>query len=574
MAGNNVSRRSFLKYAAVLGGASAVAGLTGCSPDVSGDTTGAAGESGSSGPSIDISREVVEGVSVVEHEPIDISGIEAIEADVLVIGAGVSGSFAAATAAEKGKKVVIFQKGDAPFANGAGAAIYHSKLALSALDEAVANGVGTREELDWDPWAVLMECARGANENRQHMDLLKLWIYNSGPVMDWAYDLTNDVEGLGPVTGPYPFFGTENTDDWTVAYPCIHMWSTGTMKPLVDWMVAYAQENGAELYCSTPAVQLLTDESGAVIGAVGKGDNGEYVVCKAGSTILAAGSYGSNPEMRALYLPHASGLPSCYGTGDDTGDGLLMAMDVGGQIQRGPHASNIHYDPPVGCPDIAGSGFPWLRVNELGERFSNEDVAYDQIYAADMNQPGLRHFDIFDDNFRTDSPKMGSGMGRNLMGPTDMATAIDTAVADGLAYASDTIEGLAELVGIPADTLAATVARYNKIVERGQDVDFGKQKKYLTAVVKAPFYAVERRSSVLCSLSGMLTNDRCQALDENNEVIEGLYCVGNCQGYYFGGLVQDMRLCGMTLGRAMTTGRCAALYACGCEDEVLTDDLE
>ena len=73
------------------------------------------------------------------------------------------------------------------------------------------------------------------------------------------------------------------------------------------------------------------------------------------------------------------------------------------------------------------------------------------------------------------------------------------------------------------------------------------------------------RTGVLCTLNGVITNERCEALDENHEVIEGLYCVGNCQGNFFGGLEHQMIIPGMSLGRAMTTGRVAGLLSSGQE---------
>ena len=231
-------------------------------------------------------------------------------------------------------------------------------------------------------------------------------------------------------------------------------------------------------------------------------------------------------------------------------------------MQPSPHCSNIHYDPPIDVPDIGGSGIPWLFVNKNGKRFCNEDMQYGQLYAQDMNQPDHLHFQVFDDNFRTDWEDMGSGMMKKEP-PVDIVASIEAGVENGDVYVGDTIEELAQTMGVPSDALAETVERYNQLCDAGYDDDYGKQAGRLKAVRKAPFYAVARKPGVLCTLNGIVTDAECRALDAERNVIDGLFAVGNCQGNFFGGLEHQMVIPGMSLGRAMTTGRIAALVATG-----------
>ena len=134
---------------------------------------------------------------------------------------------------------------------------------------------------------------------------------------------------------------------------------------------------------------------------------------------------------------------------------------------------------------------------------------------------------------------------------------------NGDVYVGDTIEELAQTMGVPSDALAETVERYNQLCDAGYDDDYGKQAGRLKAVRKAPFYAVARKPGVLCTLNGIVTDAECRALDAERNVIDGLFAVGNCQGNFFGGLEHQMVIPGMSLGRAMTTGRIAALVATG-----------
>ena len=543
-----VTRRSFIGLGGVAAATIAAGSLAGCASGSGSDSSGSSASGGTDAKSASAEK----GDYKAAPEPIAEGDIkETVETDIVVIGGGISGAVAAATAAEAGKNVVVLQKAETALSHGSGAAAWNSQ----AQQEVGA---------DFDPWEAVSEWTR-QGENRADLDLLKTWIYNSGPTMDWATALTNDVEGVGPVVMTYQP-GMEYPDEYNKCFPTVHMW-TGQMQALSQWLLDYAEENGADVRCSTPAVQLVRDgdNTGRVSAAIAKGADGYIKVAAADGIILAAGDYGNNPDMRAEYLPHAEGLKSAYTRPDiNTGDGQLMGMWVGGFMQLAPHCSNIHYDPPIDVPDIGGSGIPWLFVNKNGERFCNEDMQYGQLYAQDMNQPDYMHYQVFDDNFRTDWEDMGSGMMKKEP-PVDIVASIEAGLEKGDVYTGETIEELAKAMGVPADALAATVDRYNQLCDAGYDDDYGKQAGRLKPVKKGPFYAIARKAGVLCTLNGIITNGSCQALDAHREVIEGLYVVGNCQGNFFGGLEHQMVIPGMSLGRAMTTGRVAALVASGKE---------
>jgi fumarate reductase flavoprotein subunit len=548
-----ISRRTFLGIGGVAAASVAAASLAACgstsgTPGGGEASTGTGSGAGGGAPAEDL------GGSIAVMRPIAESEIaETADFDIVVIGGGIAGAVAAATAAEEGKKVAVLQKAEVAISNGAGAAAWNSKM--------VREG-GT----EFDPWVAVTDWTR-QGENRADLDLLKTWIYNSGPTMDWLIPLTNDVEGVGPVMGGGSAdFGDE--DLWTRDYPTVHMW-IGQMQALAQWLLDYAEQNGATIYYSTPAVQIVRDNKkvGKVSGVIAKKEDDSYLKLNAASAvILAAGDYGNNPVLRAQYLPHAEGLPCAYMRPDiNKGDGQYMGMYVGGKMQLAPHCSNIHYDPPVAVPDVPGSGIPWLFVNKNGKRFCNEDMQYGQLYAQDMNQPDYMHYQIFDENFRTDYLDMGEGMMRGAFFGIELGDAVDAAVAEGKVYKASTIEELAAQIKIPANALKATVDRYNVLCDAGYDDDYGKQAARLKPVKQGPFYAVARQPGILCTLNGIITDGNCQALDESRQVIEGLYVVGNCQGNFFGGLEHQMIIPGMSLGRAITTGRVAGLLASGKE---------
>lgn len=169
------------------------------------------------------------------------------------------------------------------------------------------------------------------------------------------------------------------------------------------------------------------------------------------------------------------------------------------------------------------------------------------------------HFQIFDDNYATDIKGMGKG--GNMRG--DWTEIVPQALEAGDLYTGNTLEELAESMGVPADTFVATVERYNELAEKGHDEDFGKQSSRLKPLVTPPYYAFARQATCLTPLCGLEVNGDMQVLDEEGNAIEGLYAAGNNSGNFFGGLIQRMNAGGMGVGRAILTGRVAEKRALG-----------
>jgi fumarate reductase flavoprotein subunit len=556
----SISRREFIKGAAIVTGGGILAS---CAPQIAATPTGAADaqqpvttdSTAAPCPPATSAASPTQAAAAAPTTwrtppaPIDASQIkQTVTADVVVVGAGMSGSCAALAATQAGAKVVILQKAAGPLSNGAGIAAYGS-----AMQKAMKCDFDVEKAIN--EWMAL-------GENRGNRKVVQNWIDHSGETVDWLVDLTKDDKSAGPIVAA-PNFGQTYEDDWTLAYPTPHLWLGATgMQQVVTDVIAKAVSLGAVVYYKTPGVQLVRADKGRVTGVIGKNDQGEYIQANGTkAVILAAGDYGNNPELRAEFMPHIEGLESAYPVKINTGDGHQMGVWAGAAMQKAPHAGVIHYDPPIApIKDAPGSGLPWLHVNLNGERFSNEDVAYGDLYAQDMNQPDFTHFQIFDDNFDKDAPHMGKGMMRTE--PVGLSReAILAVVKTGAVPTADTLEELAGKIGVPADAFVATVKRYNELVQGGKDLDFGKQAGRLSAIVKPPFYAIKRRPGLLASLGGLKVNEKFQVLDTDGKVIPGLYAAGNNSGDYFGGLEHPMRIPGMSLGRASTTGRMAGINA-------------
>ncbi len=562
MHASNITRRSFIGLGGIAGLGLATAGLAGCAAN--GEAKESSGEAASSWRT--------------PEEPIA-DFAETVEADIVVVGTGAAGCIALTTALDAGASVIALQKESVSIAHG----LYNGGI------DSIIQRAGNLE-VDLSEWKTRWLQNSGNWGSIPH---LNLWVKYSGSIINKLFALM--VEENCPVGPIVVYKEEENEDYWNTIPSTEHVirmpddeggdeklstdyLETFEYRDLAEWLTQRAIEQGADVRYSTPAVQLLRDDvpngtSGRVTGVIAKGPSG-YVKCVAKKgVILCAGGYSNNEEMKREFLPHVAALPSGYTTQGNVGDAHKMGTWIGAQMRRVPHTSNPHYDPAMGVPNIVGTAYPWLRVNLDGERFSNEDMPYEQIYAQDLSQPECTHFQVFDDNFEADvNDKIPNAIFRF---PWMFVPAVRKGVQDGTVHTGNTVAELAESMGVPADALERTVDRYNELCAQGYDEDFGKQAARMLPVEKPPFYAIKKRASILDSMSGLMTNTDLQVLDESNVPIEGLYAAGNCQSPFFGGFVQQMNINGMGSGRAFTTGHVAALRACGIEDRLwpTTDEL-
>ena len=133
-------------------------------------------------------------------------------------------------------------------------------------------------------------------------------------------------------------------------------------------------------------------------------------------------------------------------------------------------------------------------------------------------------------------------------------------VENGFVFQCDTIAQLAEKLGLPADQLEATVARYNELYDKGVDEDFGKEAHRMSAIRTAPFYGAKNTGYILCTMDGIQIDQNMNAVDTNNDPIPGLYVVGNDSGGYFSGTYPNLST-GAACGRTVTFGRRAGRIA-------------
>ena len=95
---------------------------------------------------------------------------------------------------------------------------------------------------------------------------------------------------------------------------------------------------------------------------------------------------------------------------------------------------------------------------------------------------------------------------------------------------ADTVEELVEKLGLPADETLKTIEAYNGYCDAGVDEEFGKRKELLLPIKKGPFYGIECTPWFLSTTGGIRCNEDLQVMNADDEVIDGLYCLGSTVG--------------------------------------------
>jgi fumarate reductase flavoprotein subunit len=491
----------------------------------------------------------------VPMEPIPPEQIkETFTADVIVVGAGTSGKAAALTAAENGAKVIQIDRHTT---------YRYSGGHIGGIDSRLQKKAGVKNDID----EICLQLMRwGGNYPDQRW--YRLWAEHSGATLDWVMDMT-DPEGITTVLYQWPrpaWYDAKK--EYYPNFPVTHFqtsaWSKGLDHSLaLENLQKHALKRGVAIHYQTRAMQVVRRENGRVTGVIAMNKNGDYVLYNGRkAVVMCTGDYGNNPWMMQKYCPQgvAAALENnIYMTRNedlrvapeplDTGDGYQMIMRIGGVMGLGPHAPMAHATAgPLG-------NAPFLRVNIDGERYENEDVTAQSIANSLNHQPFNKAWQIFDSKWEDEITRMGLGLGRFYTVTEMVRTNFET-----LSVKADTLEELAEKIGVPAKNFKATVARYNKMAEMGKDLDYAKNPMRLTPLNKPPYYAGATKQEFLVVLGGLNANLKQQPLDADRKPIPGLYLAGNMIGNRFA-IDYPVMCAGLSHGLAYVTGRLVGKYA-------------
>ena len=467
----------------------------------------------------------------------------------LVIGAGGSGLAAAITLQEQGIETLVVDK----MANAGGA---------TALTGALINGGCSKQQAERgvtdDVQTMFMDAmVYGSFQNDARMTWLM--VNNTGDSVDWLHD-TVGVE-FEEAINHFP----EHTND-RAFYPKGKLpgYLTGTMEQ-------HYLSNGGELLLETRAQHLLT-EDGRVIGASCSTADGTLNIY-ADVTLLATGGYGASVALRP-----ADQLGTLfYGASASTGDGIIMAEEVGAMTHYMQYLKSYPQgiEKPLDGGNITADGTTFrgnayisplasqavtlndgaIYVNVEGERCMNENMDFVSIKKVTQKQTDMTVYLVMDQ--KGYDKWMGMMEVSAGLTPEIVAPWLDADDGKPVFRKGATVEEAAAKAGIDAEKLSATVAHFNEMVASGKDDDFGRAEMSVGLDSDGPIYIVEQRLRMATSLGGLKTSTSFEVYDENEQAIDGLYACGEV----IGGVHGDESMPSNCVAWAVTSGRLAAKAA-------------
>lgn len=462
----------------------------------------------------------------------------AVEADIVIVGAGGAGMTAAITAASEGKSVVIVESqsmvggnsvratgglnaGKTPaqdentFGEAAGVEKTLASAASTYADNEVITALAATVAEQWAEYQAnptgyfdsveLMELdtmigGKGVNDAA----LVETLCENSADAIEWLASIGIDMPSVSSFGG--------------ASVKRIHrpLNDEGKVVSVGSYMIPLLEENckqaGVEIMLDTTATEILTDANGAACGIVATGATGEQITVNAKAVILATGGFGANLDMVVEYKPELEGFMTTNAAGIQ-GQGIEMATAIGADTVD---MDQIQIHPTVEANTAAliteglrGDGA--ILVNAEGKRFIDEVGTRDVVSAAEIAQTGSFSWLIVDQKM------------------VDASSVIQGYIKKGYTFEGATYEELAKAIGVDEAAFAETMNAWNACVAAGKDEEFNRT-SFANPLDTAPYYAIKVTAGVHHTMGGLKINTNTEVLKADGSVIPGLYAAGEVTG--------------------------------------------
>ncbi len=544
---------------------------------------------------------------------------ESYDQDVVVVGGGGAGLSAAISAAQQGATVTLIEKGsvlggDTMMAGGAFNAVDPEAQADRIMSEAEKKTLDGYLALSTDDadlhfdqfpeWKdVLVELqtdldkffkdneGKTAGKDMPGYDsiALHMWHIYTGGLREmndgsWvasnielarnlaenaldSYDWTGD---LGIETASHAGAGDSLYTVLGAMWPRTHAYQNGA--PLIEALRNAADKAGVTIYTETAGKSLITDADGKIVGVnAEKADGTKVTLNAAKGVILATGGYCANPAMVKQYDEYwgddLTDHTLTTNVGTDTGDGIVMAQEVGaGTVDLGVSQLMPSSSPVKGTmtDGIWGDASEQIWIDGDGNRFVNEYAERDVLAKASLGLDDGIFYIIYAGSSKDTGKCEGADPSASLFGNT-----VEHMVETGNVWYGSTLAELAEATQTAAagttpafteEALRETIEKYNSYVENQDDPDFGKEVLAgaidLDAIESNPDVGIvisPRKASLHHTMGGLTINTDAQVLDEDGKAIPGLYAAGEVTGGVHGG----NRLGGNAIADIFTYGRIA-----------------
>ncbi|UCZ76615.1 flavocytochrome c [Dickeya zeae] len=439
--------------------------------------------------------------------------------DVVVIGSGGAGLAAAIQACDDGARVLIVEK--------------MSSIGGNTIKASVGmNAAGTRFQkmrgIVDDKQRFYEETLKGGKQ-KNNPDLLKRFVEGAPMAIDWLAERGIELNDI-TITGGMSVDRTHRPADGS---------AVGGF--LISGLVKNINKRNIDVMLETAVIDILHD-AGAVTGVRVQSEDNEQLTIATKGVIVATGGFSANRDMVLKYRPDLDGFVTTNHRGA-TGCGIAILEKVGadtvdlGEIQIHPTVEqNTSY---LISESIRGGGA--ILVNQQGQRFFNEMETRDKVSASIIALPEKYAYILFDEQVRVKNK------------------AADEYLSRGFVVSAASPRELADKLAIDADALQATLARYNRFVEKQHDDDFGRQTALRHPLNQGPFYAIRIAPGVHHTMGGVVINTDTAVLDRKKRVIRGAFAAGEVVGGIHGGnriggnAIADIIVFGIQAGRNAAT---------------------
>ena len=513
---------------------------------------------------------------------------ETIDTDIVIVGAGNGGMFAAAYAAANGLNFRIIEQNSA---------VQDTRHWYGAIDSAAAKEAGVPAT---DKAKLLSEISRYAS-GKCDQRVVKTWINESAAMHDFMRGILEDQFGwtcefTSGAEAAWPAENAEHNTDYL--YPVQeHNYRQSESESGLqrnEALQQYIEELGYSIDFKTSLAKLEKDADGRVTGIIAQSTEDDHFIRYNANdgVLLACGGFPGNPYMMEQLDPLGTSVTTaCSYSPADKGYGIRAAVWAGANLDK--EAAPMLFDRGIVAPGVdagyvdsdsafGGKAFPgkirqynpgtqpFLKVNRNGERFANESCPYNDIVYAAAHQPGRVYAQICDANILEDAKRfhtIGCSAQTRNGGEKYIQGKMDEAIEAGALFKCDTLDELADKMGFTGaakDTFLATVKRYNELYDKQNDEDFGKPAYRLSAIRTASFYGCWLGASLLTTEQGIAINEKGQALDNDNKPMPGLYITGDMSGSFFANNYPCL-MAGVAMGRTLTFAMKAIKQMAGLE---------
>lgn len=465
------------------------------------------------------------------------------QADVVVMGAGGAGLMAAIQAHDAGAKVIVIQKTQT---------VFSSSTAVSGGSFAAAGTRAQKEKGIIDSPSRFAEDMLKNGGYMNYPELVKVLSENAAMVFDWLVD-----NGLPP-------FRMEASAGQSIIRN--HRSNKNSGRDLVETTFGLAKKRNIPILFNTPGVRLFIEQAtGRVVGIEAMQKNKRISIKANRAVVLASGGFSRDIQTFDTWIPAYAGRGAMTGDPANAGDGIKMASKYAGSLlthlqYSGTYPYGIEMEPRQGpvCRYWYFISLGGILVNKEGKRYANEEIRATKLTAFLAEQPGKVHFLIVPavtwDEVLKKYPPGG------VISPSTPQEIKEELKAGRFLIQDDSVRILAQKAGINPDNLEQTVKTFNGYVQAGKDPEFNRDPKTLLRKIEgSPLYAVMMTFATVLTLGGIRVNEKCQALDPYGKVIKGLYAAGETVG----GVHGTLYLGGCALAWAHTSGFIAGKNAAG-----------